>query len=244
MKPVPPLSAALQSAMQNNIARQWNFSLLKNMGKAPAVLETERDLPPDMITQLKDQYRDETTGEKMGDRPLLLTSGLKYKDIASTPFEMDWLNGYKQSARDIGVALGVPSEMLGDPEVKTYASFQEASRSLYTKTIMPMVRDIMDAFAAWYSVQLPGLIILPNEDAIPELSESMNDRYNRVNNATFLTVDEKRESTGWEPLEDENLGKQILLPGVTTSLEMLGQSAEALGAENLPGDNSVEDGDE
>ncbi len=244
MKPVAPLSAALQSALQNNIARQWNFSLLKNMGKAPAVLETEQQLTSDYIDMLKEKFEAETTGETMGSKPLVLAGGLKYKDVASTPFEMDWLQGYRQSARDIGVALGVPSEMLGDPEVKTYASFQKASRSLYTKTIMPMVRDIMDAFASWYSVQLPGLIIQPNEDAIPELSESMNDRYNRVNNATFLTINEKRESTGWDPLEDEKLGDQILLPGITTSLEMLGQSAEALGAENLPGDNSVEDGDE
>ena len=243
-KPVAPLSAAIQSALQNNMARQWNFSLLKNMGKAPAVLETDQQLTSDTIDKLKDQYRDETTGEKMGDRPLILTAGLKYKDIAHTPFEMDWLAGYRQSSRDIGVAMGVPSEMLGDPEVKTYASFQEASRSLYTKTIMPMVRELMDAFAAWYSDQMPGLKILPNEDNIPELSENMNEKYNRVNSSTFLKIDEKRQATGWEPLEDKKLGNLVVLPGVMTTLEMLGQSGEAMGAENLPGDNGVEDGDE
>ena len=92
---------------------------------------------------------------------------------------MDFVEAKHASAREIALALGVPPMLLGIPGDNTYSNYQEAQRSFWRQTILPLVNRTAKALSAW---------LAPAYGA-------------RLEKATFLTVDEKRAAVGYGPLE-------------------------------------------
>jgi HK97 family phage portal protein len=200
-----PLEAAARAIDQFNAAEQWNQALLQNGCRPSGALSVEsRDGPlnltPEQYDRLKEQLQEQYAGAVNAGRPILLEGGLKWTDMMLSPKDMDFLNAKYASARDIALAFGYPPMLLGIPGDNTYANQKEARLALWEQTILPLLDFVLDGLNHWLLPRFgeTALRLRYDEDAISALNPRREMLWARINAATFLSEDEKRQAVGYD----------------------------------------------
>ncbi|HPG04344.1 MAG TPA: phage portal protein, partial [Rhodoblastus sp.] len=93
--------------------------------------------------------------------------------------------------------FGVPPLVLGLPGDNTRANYVEANAAFWRQAVIPMVQRLQRAFEHWLQPAWPGLRFDYDVDRIDALSTERAAEWARVDAATFLSVDEKRELLGF-----------------------------------------------
>ena len=107
---------------------------------------------------------------------------------------MDFLNAKHSCARDIAMAFGIPSQLLGIPGDNTYNNLVEARLSMWEETILPMVDNMIKSLNNWLVPMFDNNIMLYyNKEKISALSTKQEQYWNKIASADFLTDDEKKE---------------------------------------------------
>jgi HK97 family phage portal protein len=199
---MPPLVAAARSVDQNNAAKAHNVSLLQNGARPSGVLEVQDQLSANDLQDLRKELTDNWVGPRNSGRPVVLSGKTTWKQAGLSHADIDWLEGQKLSAREIGLVFGVPPEMLGDPDAKTYASFGEARTSLYEDTALPLAQLLAAELNVWLVPQFgKDLFLGLDEDRIPALESKRAERWTRTVDAAekgILTINEARTALGYE----------------------------------------------
>jgi len=199
-----PIEAAATAIDIHNTAARWNKALLDNSARpSGALVYTSRDgnLTSEQYERLKSELEQGFQGAAHAGRPLLLEGGLDWKSMSLTPKDMDFIEAKHAAAREIALALGVPPMLLGIPGDNTYSNYQEANRSFWRQTVLPLVNRTAKALSQWLSPAYDATLELrPDLDAIEALSSEREALWTRVDKATFLTQDEKRAAVGYGPL--------------------------------------------
>jgi HK97 family phage portal protein len=228
-----PIEAAATAIDIHNTASKWNKALLDNSARpSGALVYTARDgnLSVEQYDRLKAELEQGFQGAAHAGRPLLLEGGLDWKSMSLSPKDMDFIEAKHVAAREIALALGVPPMLLGIPGDNTYSNYQEATRSFWRATILPLVNRTAKALSAWLSPAYAGsdpagltpghsapLELRPDLDAIEGLSIEREALWARLEKATFLTADEKRAAVGYGPLEGSDPAG--LTPGLKYSTD-------------------------
>jgi HK97 family phage portal protein len=198
-----PIEAAASAIDIHNTASRWNKALLDNSARpSGALVYTARDgnLTVEQYDRLKAELEQGFQGAAKAGRPLLLEGGLDWKSMSLTPKDMDFIEAKHVAAREIALALGVPPMLLGIPGDNTYSNYQEATRSFWRQTVLPLVNRTAKAVSGWLSpAHGAALELRPDLDAIEALSTEREALWARINAATFLTADEKRAAVGYGP---------------------------------------------
>jgi HK97 family phage portal protein len=198
-----PIEAAAYSIDQHNQSSSWNQALMQNGARPSGALVVRAEqgggvLSEDQYNRVKLQIDEQFSGSANAGRPLLLEGGLEWKEMSLSPKDMDFIAAKNSSARDIALAFGVPPQMLGIPGDNTYNNLQEARVSLWEQTVLPLASSTLDALNHWL---LPafgdGLELVANTDDILPLAIRNQAIWDRVEKASFLTEDEKREAVGY-----------------------------------------------
>lgn len=198
-----PLEAALLAIDQHNTASAWNQALLQNAARpSGALVYAPKDGPSlltdDQYRRLKEELEEQIEGAANAGRPLLLEGGLDWKSMSLSPADMDWRQGRDAVAREIALAFGVPSQLIGLPDAQTYSNFAEARLAFYEETILPLTFALRDALNSWLCPLFgDGLRLEPNLDEISALSPRRDALWARISAADFLTAEEKREALGY-----------------------------------------------
>lgn len=207
-----PIQAAAMSIDQHNQANEWNTRLIGNDARPPGTFK----VPPGVTlqekerTELEAKINEKVAGPQNAGK-IRIQAGLEWQPMAFTPHDMDWLNSKHTSARDICGAFGFPPMLLGIPGDNTYSNYKEARMALYEDTVMPLVGEIVGELNNWLTPRFgDGLEIRPDWDEVSALSPRRESRWARINTATFLKINEKREAVGYP--EDPD-GDVILIPG-------------------------------
>lgn len=195
-----PVEAAAYSIDQHNQAGAWNQALLQNGARPSGALVMKSDnglggrLGEDQYNRMKVQIDEQFSGAANAGRPILLEGGMDWKEMSMSPKDMDYIEMKNSAARDIALAFGVPPQLLGIPGDNTYSNLAEARLALWEQTIIPHVSNLVDALNNWLTPKFdPQVKIEADLDNIPALSPRRDDVWNRINNATFLTVEEKKK---------------------------------------------------
>lgn len=205
-----PIQVAARSITQSNESKRWNVSLLQNMARPSGALVAEGNLTKEQRTKARQEIRRKYASSESAGSPLILEGGVKWIQMALNPADMDWLEGQKLSAREIALIFGVPPELIGDSSNKTYSNYREARKAFYEDTIMPYMVWLKQEINGWLSPQFgENLRAEPNTDEVPALQEDRELLFKRANDATFLTVNEKRDMTGFEERPE---GDVVLVP--------------------------------
>ena len=94
----------------------------------------------------------------------------------------------------------MPPQLLGIPGDNRYANLQEARLALWEQTIIPLVECTIDTLNGWLIPQFAdNLELIANTDAISALAPRNQVIWDRLENATFLTENEKRAAVGYGP---------------------------------------------
>lgn len=194
------IEPASYSIDQHNEASKWNQAMLQNGAKPSGALMVKNNsdntatLTDEQFNRLKNQLYEEFTGAKNNSKPLLLEGGLEWKEMSLSPIDMDFLNTKNSCARDIAMAFGVPSQLLGIPGDNTYSNMTEARLSMWEETILPMVDNVMNALENWLSYTFDKNIgLYYDKDKISALSNRQEIYWNKISNANFLSNEEKKK---------------------------------------------------
>ncbi|RTL71921.1 MAG: phage portal protein, partial [Hyphomicrobiales bacterium] len=201
-----PLEAAATAIDIHNTASRWNKALLDNSARpSGALVYTARDgnLSPEQYERLKSELEAGFQGAAHAGRPLLLEGGLDWKSMSLTPKDMDFIEAKHVAAREIALALGVPPMLLGIPGDNTYSNLQEATRSFWRQTVLPLVDRTAKALSAWLGPAWSERLELRADlDRVEALSPEREALWARLEKASFLTPNEKRAAIGYAPLDE------------------------------------------
>jgi HK97 family phage portal protein len=198
-----PIEAAAYSIDQHNAAAKWNQALLQNGAKPSGALVVKPasdggigSLTEEQFARVKKQIEDQYSGYNNAGRPMLLEGGLDWKEMSISPKDMDFLESKNLAAREIALAFGVPPQLLGIPGDNTYSNLAEAKLALWEHTIIPQLDDLCDALNRWLVPMFKrseNIFIGYDTDSISALSPRKDAFWNRINSASFLSDDEKRD---------------------------------------------------
>lgn len=214
-----PVEAAAYAIDQHNMAGEWNQALLQNSARPSGAMvyksENGAVLTDKQVERIKQDLNAAYAGGRNSGRPMLLEGGLSWQQMSMTPAEMDWINGKNVSAREIALAFGIAPQILGIPGDNTYSNYQEARLSLYEDTVIPMLESVLDCMNHWLAPMLGnGVAIVPCYDDVPALAPKREKRWGMVAGADWLTINEKRKATGFEPLEDGEADELFIASGL------------------------------
>src|SRR3954470_8653986 len=200
-----PIEAAAIAVDTHNAAARWNKALLDNAARPCGALVYSADnnvLSAQQFGRLKRELEDTYSGATNAGRPMLLEGGVDWKAMSLTPKDMDFLEAKHAAAREIALAFGVPPMLLGIPGDNTFANYQEANRSFFRQTVLPLAARTGSAIAQWLSPQFgDGVRVTIDTDRIDALASDRAALWERVTAAPFLTLNEKREAVGYAPVE-------------------------------------------
>lgn len=199
------IESAAYSIDQHNQAGQWNQALLQNGARPSGAIIVNKDqgsLTTSQYRELKEQIDSVYSGAANAGRPMLLEGGLDWKEMSLSPREMDFIAMKHSSARDIALAIGVPPQLLGIPGDNTYSNFQEARVAFWEHTIIPLINNTISNLNRWLNNFIQEEIVIePDLDSITALSQQRDYIWERVQNATFMTINEKRNALGLPAIE-------------------------------------------
>ena len=196
-----PIESASYSIDQHNEASKWNQAMLQNGARPSGALMVKADkdtssfLSDEQFARLKNQLNEEFSGSENAGKPLLLEGGLEWKEMSLTPLDMDFLNTKYSCARDIALAFGVPSQLLGIPGDNTYSNLTEARLSMWEETIIPMIDNVLNSLNKWLVPMFDdeNIGLYYEKDKITALSSRQESYWNKIANASFLNDDEKKK---------------------------------------------------
>jgi len=198
-----PIEAAAVAVDTHNSAARWNKALLDNAARPSGALVYADGavLSGQQFDRLKRELDQTYTGAGNAGRPMLLEGGIDWKPMSLTPKDMDFLEAKHTAAREIALAFGVPPMLLGIPGDNTFSNYTEANRSFFRQTVLPLASRVGSAIAQWLSPQFgDGIRVVIDTDRIDALSADRSALWERVSNAAFLTLNEKREAVGYAPV--------------------------------------------
>lgn len=196
-----PLEAAARAIDTHNAASAWNKAMLDNAARPSGALvfaAADGHLTTEQFERLKGELQSAYQGAANAGRPLVLEGGLDWKEMGFSPKDMDFIESKNMAAREVALAFGVPPMLLGIPGDNTYANYAEANRVFWRQTVVPLLLRVADALALWLEPHAGGsLTLLPDLDQVEALAPDRDALWKRVNDATFLSVDEKRQAVGY-----------------------------------------------
>ncbi|HMM15380.1 MAG TPA: phage portal protein, partial [Parvibaculum sp.] len=184
-----PIEAAAFAVDIHNAAGTWNKALLDNAARPSGALvyrgaEGHANLSEDQFDRLKRELAENYQGAINAGRPLLLEGGLEWMAMALTPKDMDFTEAKRAAAREIALAFGVPPMLLGIPGDNTFSNYQEANRSFWRQTVLPLVSRTGRALTRWLGSQYgDGLRLGFDADQIEALSAEREALWARVTKA-------------------------------------------------------------
>ncbi len=208
----PLIPAAFSVDLSNN-AKSWNNNSFVNSAVPSGALKVKGTVDKTNEKRYKQMLK-RIQGAVNKGKPLLLDDGADWVNLGMNALEMDFINGQNLSTKQISLALGVPTVLLGDSDSSTYNNVKEAKRDFYTDTIIPNAKLIVNEFNNWlmpmYGNKNDRLeIILEEIPALQEDKALLVDRatnlYNsgiitraealKMNNLPFLDQDKKYKTT-------------------------------------------------
>ena len=195
-----PVQVAALAVDKLNASDRWNTALLQNSAVPSGALVSKKRLTDEQFERLKNEMHAKLQGISHARLPLLLEEDLDWKELGVTPRDMDWIQGLRFSALQIAQIYNVPPELIG-LQPATHQNRREARKALYTEVVLPALVRLRDALNRWLAPRFGKDLELDfNTDRIDALAEDRESLWRRVNQCRFLTLNEKRELLGYEPL--------------------------------------------
>jgi len=202
-----PLEVAGAAIEVHNAGAAWTKALLDNAARPSGALiykgpDGAPGLTDEQFGRLKHELEDAYQGARNAGRPMVLEGGLDWKAMSYTPSDMDFSESRSVAAREIALAFGVPPMLLGIPGDNTYANYAEANLNFWRQTVLPLVARTAASLTRWLCPRFgDDLRIGFDADAVDALAEARQSLWQKLNEAEFLSTNEKRSAAGYSPVE-------------------------------------------
>lgn len=221
-----PLHAGSKLLTKSNETKKYEVSVLQNGGLAGVLYvqgghgfsAQEVSSQVDLIRQ---KLRGYTGAENAGKIPI---SGMPigYQSVGITPKDAQMNENYWNDVRAFCNLYGVPSQLLNDPDNKSYNSLVEAEKALTVRATLPNMNSLRDNFnrkfySDWGNVK--DRIIDYDLNCYPELQKNKKELVEWISKAP-ISIERTYELLG-EPVPDwmdEETRRTILVPSNMVAL--------------------------
>ena len=196
-----PIEVAMGSINQHNAIAQQNTAFLQNGGRPSGALMYKSSIDPQKRSELKNNLRNLYEGGRNAGKILLLEGNFEWKEMGLSPKDLDFISGKELAAKEIALAFGVPNILVGSMSSATFSNYKEARYNFWEETLIPLLNIFAGEFSNWFQIIFKtDLKLWYDLDSIPALSKKREVEWRKINNAEFLTQDEKREAFGYSSL--------------------------------------------
>jgi HK97 family phage portal protein len=201
-----PIEAAAFAVDVHNEGAAWAKSLLDNAARPSGALiyrgpDGAPNLTDDQFNRLKAELESGYQGALNAGRPMVLEGGLEWQSMSHSPADLDFANTRDVAAREIALAFGVPPMLLGIPGDNTYSNYAVANLAFWRQTVLPLVARTAAQLTRWLAPKFgDSLRIGYDLDAVPALAAERESTWDKLNAASFLTLNEKRTAAGYGTL--------------------------------------------
>ncbi|MEB3702077.1 Phage portal protein [Candidatus Bealeia paramacronuclearis] len=200
-----PLEAAAHAIDQHNAVGGHNLAVLQNGGRpSGALILPSGTLTSSQRQALKEDFRDFYQGGPNAGNIFVLEGEWDWKELSISPKDLDFIEGKYLSAREIAQAFGVPAMLVGVPGEATFSNYREARYHLWEDTILPLLESIKTELNRWLVPCFASqgkLELTYDTDSISALTPRREGHWNKIAQANFLTINEKRQAVGYAPIE-------------------------------------------
>ena len=217
-----PITAAAKVLTRSNNGKEYAVSAYQN-GGPPGVLFVKKDqgfngidltAQVDLIKKRLKEYE----GSKNANKIPISGFEIGYQQIGLSPVDMDIMQSEVFDQRAICNIYGVPSQLLNDPENKSYNNQLEGEKALTTRCALPLLTSLRDNFNRkfkddWKNAQNVNNIIDFDLSVYTELEQNKIDQVNWLEKS-LLPLYRRYEILG-EPIPewmDEATRNTILVP--------------------------------
>ncbi len=201
-----PIEAAAHAIDQHNAVASHNLSLLQNGGRPSGALQFHPGQEGALLSEeqrhhLRQELQSAVEGANNSGRILIMEGDFEWKEMGLSPKDLDFINGKYLSAREIAQVYGVPPMLVGVPGDATFSNYKEARYHLWEDTILPHLEMMKGELNQWL-IPLFGedLLLDYDTDSIPALAPKREALWRKIENASFLTLNEKRALVGYQPI--------------------------------------------
>jgi len=190
---VGPLSAVMDSYIDDKNIRAFESNLMKNQGRPEAVLQAKEAISDVDFKRIKERWRGNKENKIGG--TLVLENGLEYKPITFTPREMNYVVGRKLNREEIAAAFGVPMSKL-TTEAVNLANAYVGEHQYMQDTIEPRLRRIEETINEKLMPMYDENLFVAYDSVVPD-DKNFELTERTANLGSYVTsVNEEREKMG------------------------------------------------
>jgi phage portal protein BeeE len=222
LRGMSPLESAILQIQALNDAAQREITESQNGGANGLLFRKDaKELPtnPNTIASIRQQINQAVNGEDVAGTIAWLAGEWGYLPFGRSAQELQRVQLSEKNADAICNVLGVPPGLIKSDQ--TYTNAPAYWKQLVYGVIAPEAYSLRDVYNDENFMEMFGLdrdryAVDCDVMALPELSEDLKTQIDAVLNADFLTLDEKRIATGYEPLGTPEAAKIYMGSSKTT----------------------------
>lgn len=228
-----PIRAASKVLKISNDSDTSSAKLLQNMMPPGILVSDDKDLP--LTQEQAEKFRDRllkahSGTAKAGEIPISSVT-MKWVQMGLSPVDLNIVESRKMTLRDLCNVYGIQSQLLNDPENKTYNNMQEARKSMIVNSVLPdlyLLRDQLNLFLTPAYEKLDGKKYYIDLDitAIPELQQDLERMSTILDRAWYLTGNEKRLAMNYDTIQNQPLLDDFLIPMNLVPLSQYSSTAD------------------
>jgi len=174
--------------------------------------EVAKEQGVENATRIQEKLEEKYGGSYNYGKWVVTASDVKWTEMGLNAVDLQILEMEQADLRHICNIYGVQSQLLNDPENKTYNNQQDARKALMLNVVLPELNMLRDELNRWW---IPGfgenLYFDYDIQAIPELQEDLDKLVDHLTSAWWVTGNEKRSAMGYDE-SDDPLMDQFLIP--------------------------------
>lgn len=194
-----PVAVVMNSINQHNAIAKQNIAFLQNGGRPSGALIYKSNLDVATRESLRADLKNAYEGGKNAGKILLLEGDFEWKEMGLSPKDLDFIAGKESAAKEIALAFGVPSILIGSTSDATFSNYKEARYNFWEETVLPILNTFAGDLSNWFQHIFTDNThtLIYDIDSIQALSKRRESEWRKINEATFLNIDEKREALGY-----------------------------------------------
>jgi len=206
-----PLVPGSKRVQMDSDATDATVAMYQNGGARGALTnEMLSDLTPEQEGDLRGLINGRANGTAVKSMVATLPGKWQYLDMGLSSVDMQLLLGQEMTMKRLCALFGCPYELFQSDT--TFANKEMAMKSLITNTIMPMCYSFRDELNRVLS---DGKTYADFDfSTLPEMQDDMSKIVAAAKDSWWITPNEKRELTGYDPLKDAAMDRIYVPTGI------------------------------
>ena len=216
-----PLSAAAMVIQQSNDGNKTLSRMLRNGGPAGILrmirLNDGSATTKEQAEGLQREWDDRNTGPAARGKILIIPNEVTWTQIGVPATDLELIEAQKMALRDICDVYGFSSQILNDPDNKTFNNIREAEKQLIERIIIPEHEQWMSVFERSL---LPDFF--PDDEYTIDIDTSVydvlkigfNEQATALATSWWLTPNQRLEAQGYETDPDPAMDMRYIPAGL------------------------------